>query len=210
VTGRLASEYGYEGTQVSDIVALAGVSKRSFYEHFSTKDNCFAQLMCRAFVDTIRQLIRLAEELEGNRPSQVILALLELQTDITHRNAKLAGMFEDFAKGSPTLVSEHRANLDRISEFYAAAARRLGSPLPDRRLNMTARILCQGLPACVDEHGDLPHELLPLIADVWCHALSIADGVRPLLHDEMTNRSDVRRTEMAQPSRPRGEADALT
>ncbi len=40
-TIELASERGYEGTTVSEIARLAGVSKASFYEQFSGKDECF-------------------------------------------------------------------------------------------------------------------------------------------------------------------------
>jgi AcrR family transcriptional regulator len=32
---------GYEGTTVRHIISLAGVSRRSFYEHFTSKEDCF-------------------------------------------------------------------------------------------------------------------------------------------------------------------------
>jgi len=35
------AEYGYAGTSVRQVVALAGVSRRSFYEQFANKEECF-------------------------------------------------------------------------------------------------------------------------------------------------------------------------
>jgi AcrR family transcriptional regulator len=35
------SSTGYADTTVADIIALAGVARRTFYEHFSNKEECF-------------------------------------------------------------------------------------------------------------------------------------------------------------------------
>jgi AcrR family transcriptional regulator len=35
------SEHGYAGTSVRQVVGLAGVSRRSFYEQFANKEECF-------------------------------------------------------------------------------------------------------------------------------------------------------------------------
>src|SRR5271157_2822401 len=32
---------GYQSTTVADVIALAGVSRRSFYEHFANREDCF-------------------------------------------------------------------------------------------------------------------------------------------------------------------------
>jgi AcrR family transcriptional regulator len=51
---------GYAATSVSDIIALAGVSRRTFYEHFEDKEACFlasydtgAQAIFRAMIDAV-------------------------------------------------------------------------------------------------------------------------------------------------------------
>lgn len=41
---QLVAERGYEGTSVARVVALAGVSSRSFYKQFSGKRDCFGAL----------------------------------------------------------------------------------------------------------------------------------------------------------------------
>jgi AcrR family transcriptional regulator len=35
------AEKGYAATTVADVIALAGVSRKSFYEHFDSKEDCF-------------------------------------------------------------------------------------------------------------------------------------------------------------------------
>ena len=42
------SEKGYAATTIADIVAQARVSKRTFYEHFSDKEQCLMALYARA------------------------------------------------------------------------------------------------------------------------------------------------------------------
>jgi AcrR family transcriptional regulator len=39
------AQSGYEGASVKQIVALAGVSRRAFYEHFANKQDCFLQTL---------------------------------------------------------------------------------------------------------------------------------------------------------------------
>jgi AcrR family transcriptional regulator len=38
---RAASELGYRGTNVQDVIERAGVSRPTFYEHFGNKEDCF-------------------------------------------------------------------------------------------------------------------------------------------------------------------------
>lgn len=39
----IVAERGYEGVKVRELVHLAGVSTRAFYEHFESKESCFLQ-----------------------------------------------------------------------------------------------------------------------------------------------------------------------
>ncbi|MGH2907382.1 MAG: TetR/AcrR family transcriptional regulator [Solirubrobacterales bacterium] len=49
---RLAADRGYDGVTIIDIVSLAGTSKRTFYEHFTDKQDCLVQSF-----DTARTLL---------------------------------------------------------------------------------------------------------------------------------------------------------
>ncbi len=50
------AEHGYRATTVADIVRRARTSRRTFYEHFADKDDCFAALLTDANADVIRRI----------------------------------------------------------------------------------------------------------------------------------------------------------
>ncbi len=47
---------GYRGTTVADIVRQARTSRRTFYEHFTDKEDCFVALLTEANAQMIRQI----------------------------------------------------------------------------------------------------------------------------------------------------------
>ncbi|WP_394780429.1 TetR/AcrR family transcriptional regulator [Undibacterium sp.] len=47
---------GYANTTIADIVRLAGVSRRTFYEHFATKQQCFIALYEAAALGALKVL----------------------------------------------------------------------------------------------------------------------------------------------------------
>jgi AcrR family transcriptional regulator len=50
------TEKGYRDTTVADIVRRARTSRRTFYEHFSSKETCFVALLTCANTEMIRQI----------------------------------------------------------------------------------------------------------------------------------------------------------
>ncbi|MEV5703734.1 TetR/AcrR family transcriptional regulator [Actinoallomurus sp. NPDC052274] len=49
-------EKGYRNTTVADVVRRARTSRRTFYEHFTDKDECFIALLTAANAEMIRQI----------------------------------------------------------------------------------------------------------------------------------------------------------
>lgn len=47
---------GYRNTTIADIVRRARTSRRTFYEHFSSKEACFVALLTEANAESIRQI----------------------------------------------------------------------------------------------------------------------------------------------------------
>jgi len=87
----VVAERGYQATSVKRVVALAGVSRRSFYEQFANKQECFL-----ATIDLIakRELQRIAvacRDGEGAR-EQRLLAALERLTETARSEPKAAGL----------------------------------------------------------------------------------------------------------------------
>ncbi|MGW0159554.1 TetR/AcrR family transcriptional regulator [Mycobacterium sp. NPDC003323] len=50
------AEDGYAKTTIADIVRRARTSRRTFYEHFSSKQECFMALLSEANADQVRQI----------------------------------------------------------------------------------------------------------------------------------------------------------
>jgi AcrR family transcriptional regulator len=47
---------GFPKTTIADIVRRAATSRRTFYEHFSSREECFVALLTEANVDQVRQI----------------------------------------------------------------------------------------------------------------------------------------------------------
>ncbi len=67
----VVSDKGYSNATVSDVVAKAGISRRTFYEHFLDKENCFI-----ALVEDVSGFLSKAMESVGSSNMQPV-ALLE-------------------------------------------------------------------------------------------------------------------------------------
>ncbi|BBY25940.1 TetR/AcrR family transcriptional regulator [Mycolicibacterium sediminis] len=50
------AEDGYAKTTIADVVRRARTSRRTFYEHFSSKDDCFVALLTETNAEQIRQI----------------------------------------------------------------------------------------------------------------------------------------------------------
>jgi AcrR family transcriptional regulator len=75
----VTAEKGYQATSVADLVDVSGVSSRSFYQHFSDKEDCFLGTMEVILVDMHRLVLG---ELEGEglideRADRAALVLVE-------------------------------------------------------------------------------------------------------------------------------------
>ena len=62
--GRAVSEKGYGGATIDDIVRGAGVSKKTFYEHFRDKEDCFLAAY-EAAADELFERVREAQRAPG-------------------------------------------------------------------------------------------------------------------------------------------------
>lgn len=98
-------ENGYAATTVATIIAAAAVSRRTFYEHFDSKEACFIATY-DLLMGHLRQRVFAAAEAEEEWPRQVRAGLTAMLDFFAERPglARLA-MVEPLAAGPP--VSEH-------------------------------------------------------------------------------------------------------
>ncbi len=134
--------HGYEDTKITDIVELAGVSRPTFYEHFESKEVCFAA----AYEDGVERLIRAVEAaLAGERGWVARLSSgLGGGLDFLASNPQLGHLLlvESLAAARPARL-EHERSLERLARVLGRPAAELpsGRAVPEE----TARLLAGGL-----------------------------------------------------------------
>jgi AcrR family transcriptional regulator len=69
-------EIGYRDTTVADVVRLAKTSRRTFYEHFASKETCFVALVTEANDEMIRRIAGAVDPTQP-WPVQVRAAVVE-------------------------------------------------------------------------------------------------------------------------------------
>lgn len=173
----LASRRGYHDTRLSDIVAEAGLSKTTFYDHFASKEECFVELYRRVTAAMLRAGIAAAKEHEDGDAYQTVLATLEAITGYVDQNPRLADALRvQVAAAHPTIANERAAHRKRLAELFVTIARRFDSPMTTPNLTTVADVLVHGT---FDVLPDLRrkgavNDRLGTLAELFCRALGLA------------------------------------
>lgn len=113
------AENGYAGTTIAHITRQAAVSRRTFYEHFSSKDECFVAAYDTAMTE-LRERVGEAFDDEDEWPLAVkagIRAMLEFLTAEPHL-ARLS-MVEALVAG-PVVVEHYDAAIQSLVPYFQA------------------------------------------------------------------------------------------
>ena len=143
---RLAARDGYERTRVADIVAEAGLSKSTFYEHFTSKEECFVDLYRRTSGQMLRGAVETAEATIHLGPRECLVSVIRALVGYSERNPRLAEALRvslGAMDANVTLTSYD--NMRRIIHFFVALAHRLHSPLDSDELELTATVMVRGV-----------------------------------------------------------------
>jgi len=174
---RQAGRKGYEGTRVADIVAEAGLSKSTFYEHFSSKEDCFVELHRRTSAQMLRSAVETAEECTKLGPQACLAAVIRSLVGYADRNPRLAEVLRAELGAAQPAVREHREdNFKRLIHFFVALAHRLGSNLEAEELELTATIMVRGVTEVLGTLRQDPQtfdEKLQQIAQIGCRAFGL-------------------------------------
>jgi AcrR family transcriptional regulator len=140
--GDVASVAGYSDMTVEGVIVTAGVSRRTFYEHFTGKDEAFLA----AFDAVLEQLFAtVTEAYEREEPGAARLcAGLSAFLDFLAREPAFARMciVEALAAG-PEAVSRRNAAMATLARIIDESARDLDAPLQPSKL--TAETIVGGL-----------------------------------------------------------------
>ena len=130
---RAVADKGYARVTVSDIVGLAGVSRRTFYEQFEDKEDC---LLAAAAEGTGAVLAGIAEAAQAVGPDATWREILGAGTEAYVSTLAAHPHFTrtflvDIPGTSPRAIQLRRDLRDRFVELYAFVARRATEEEPD-------------------------------------------------------------------------------
>jgi AcrR family transcriptional regulator len=160
---RLFQEQGFDATTVDQIAAAAGISRRSFFHYFATKEDLVLG-DTQALGETVREALE-ARPAEEPAWTAIREALLVLQTskDIPADPLVLARLYRD----ATSLRARHLEKHLRWQTLLAPdVQRRLGLPATDEP-DPRARALIAAALACLD-----------IAVEAWCESDGEADPVQ--------------------------------
>jgi AcrR family transcriptional regulator len=128
---------GYEGTSVKQVVALAGVSRRSFYEQFVNKQDCLLATFDLLAGDTMRRAADAYLASEGALEERLRPALAEFAATVTRsRKAAALVIVETQTAGVPGVMRLRRASARcerMLCESFTGAPETDPLPIPVAR-----------------------------------------------------------------------------
>lgn len=196
------SRHGYGETTVRELVALAGVSKTTFYNHFEGKRECFLATFEAVIEEFGRRLIE-AYQRPGDFRAKMLATLREFMSLAAEDPAAASLIAVDvLSLGAPGVARREQAS----ERFEALVERALAqAPNPERMPPHTPRALVAGIRAIAYWHlragteAELPGLVEPLIE--WALSYQGVEG-------ELTRRAAAAAAEPAPPAPPRA-AEAL-
>jgi AcrR family transcriptional regulator len=165
------AQNGYEETTVTQLVALAGVSRSSFYKHFADKEQCFLSTY-DAIAATTSERVARAYLAEGDW-QQRLRAAFECFIEIVITEPESSRLVLIDALGVGPHVLDHR---ERLTERFELLFRQCFDGAPRRAFvtDTSIKAIVAGIRRVVYRRllrGD-PEELTGLIDDLMAWALS--------------------------------------
>ena len=118
-----AAELGYLETNVQDVIDRAGVSRPTFYEHFSNKEDCFLAAF-DASADRLRKMVEAAVRMGGDVwRDRVRLGLEALLTFASREPDTARTMVVEARAASATAVKRRVELMDEFANCLRSEAR---------------------------------------------------------------------------------------
>ena len=126
---RVSVEKGLAAVTIADIVREAGVSKRTFYEYFDSKDSCFLALYRAANASALRTL---REAVRPDRPwsTQVEHALHAYFTHLSAGPGLIRVLFIDIHHLGQAGISLRREVMQQLADFMVLTVNGGADPAP--------------------------------------------------------------------------------
>jgi AcrR family transcriptional regulator len=141
-TIKAVDEHGFVATTISDLVANAGVSRRSFYEHFQNKEECLLatyDALIERLTTRIVQAYDPEEEWTGQIES-IVRALFEASSDRPDA-ARLISV--EMGAAGPVGIERWARNAEQLARFFKYVFEQ--APGPETVPEPVARAIVGGL-----------------------------------------------------------------
>jgi AcrR family transcriptional regulator len=116
-----AAEHGYAKTSIADVIARAGVSRKTFYEQFDGKDDCFAAAVGQE-LDRLLEVTMSAFEAEGPPWSRRLRGALTALCGALAGNPEVARLcFVEALAAGPVTMERRREALRGLLPLFEAA-----------------------------------------------------------------------------------------
>jgi AcrR family transcriptional regulator len=113
------AEKGYAHFTVADVVAGSGVSRETFYEHFSDKDDCF-QAAYQLATDAVVEAMTMADPGDDAPPLKRWDRMLSAYLDLMASDDGYARVFlVDVYAAGDAVLAQRRQVLDRFVDLMA-------------------------------------------------------------------------------------------
>lgn len=167
------AEHGYAGTTIAHITKHAAVSRRTFYEHFSSKDECFVAAYDTVMSELNRRVGEAFEQ-EDEWPLAVragIAAMLEFLAAEPHL-ARLS-MVEALVAG-PVVVERYDAAIHSVVPFFEAGRKGRSAEVLEGLSPTTEEALVGGMVSLISRRifADRTADLETLLPDLVEFALT--------------------------------------
>jgi AcrR family transcriptional regulator len=130
---RAVADKGYARVTVADIVGLAGVSRRTFYEQFEEKEDCLLAAATEGTAAVLAAMVEAGQAIGDDASWQEILAAgIEAYVDTLASHPDFTSTFlVDIPGTSPRAIQLRRDLRDRFVELYRFVAQRATAEEPD-------------------------------------------------------------------------------
>jgi len=157
------AEKGYAATTIGDVVAVASVSTRSFYENFNSKEECFLAALDAVAAHLRERVETEAASVEG-WPSQVVAGLRAMLGFLGAEPEIARACVVEPVAASPAVVARFREYVNTAAPSLARG--RAESAAPDSLPESTEETLLGGLIVLLSRSIVIGDPLEPLLADL--------------------------------------------
>jgi AcrR family transcriptional regulator len=153
---RAVADKGYAAATVADITARSHISRRTFYEHFADKQECFLLAYEAASRATLREITTATAQVPAADWRRRLTVALETYIGVLAEDPELAQVtLIDILGGGPRALALREQILENYTDFYrrlSVRARQAGS------VNPVPNVFLRGIVGAIAEI--VQHELM--------------------------------------------------